>query len=562
MKQPEIAELLIRRGASNDPQMCDTLIPGEDMSPKGYTPLHYAAALGYERILKILLQGHYHTLETDVVTPLHLAIANGHLGCAKMLVTHHESLVAARPCGFGTKHDRHFLNSIIGFTKPNHPWRLTKALQLPNSYGGTALHLAVAGCHEALIVYLVNAGVEIDLRDQEGFTALHISARCGHVQLAKVLIQLGANVNCRAFNSWTPLHQASINGQVPIVLELSRNKANPTLLDSRGRNAMELALSRFNEEMVSCLFGLGLKVPKPDPRTCSPLCSSILQSKSLSLFLLDFSWGCPPMDCYHRHLLLITAYEHNHPAVVRRLLHKLKDWRRQWTAHESVSDLSPALCHFASHGRIDLMEDLLEAGADINGFSRMEDTPLGTACAMGQLDAVKYLIKRGAKTSWKDQNGRTVSAVEKAKGYQHVLKWLQDGANDEPVLELRQTMVRRIASSTGNPDVKPYPAIHECDYAVFDSRPLNRYGVRRRKSFISEYIICQNGPIPMSPSKTGNRSQRKPMWDSKEIHEQNKPMCCEAICKRRDRLLPERYSSYPLSKQILRVAWNGPWEIS
>ena len=559
VKQPEIAEMLILRGASNKTQTCDTPIIGESASPRGYSPLHYAAALGFERVLELLLQKYSEPFGTEAVTPLHLAAANGHLACAKMLIEHDKKSTATRSCECNIGNDQHYLNSVIRRTRPTHSWRLTEVSMFPKNCGGTALHQAVAGCHEALVAYLIKTGIEIDLMDENGYTALHAAVRWGYAIITRILIQSGANINCRAFSSWTPLHRAVYEGHTPVLLELFRSQADLTLRDCKGSNAMGLALRHSNSDTVSFLMGLGQKLPKPELLGCSPLCLSLSRHFSgLALLLLDL-FRDYSFDCSYHGSLLITAFTNHHLTATRRLLHRLKERRRLSMTMQLVPQLSSALCLFSSYGRVNLMKDILEAGADIDGFSKAQDTPLGIACQMGQLNAVKFLIQRGAKTSWTDQNGRNVSAISKAKGHQHVLNWLQNEGS-------WSTTIPKIAedkdlSLLGARTLVSYVENHHCDSAIYDSKPFGKFGIRRRSSFSLEYILRLQNQTAVSSSKSPGRTRGKHIWDSKESRAQHFWTYCFAICKKRDILLPFRYSSYPLSQCILRLAYDKPWEI-
>ena len=60
------------------------------MSTRGYNSQHFATALGYEKVLEALLQGQEGraNFDTRQILPLHLATANGHLNCIRVLVDH------------------------------------------------------------------------------------------------------------------------------------------------------------------------------------------------------------------------------------------------------------------------------------------------------------------------------------------------------------------------------------------------------------------------------------------------------------------------------------------
>ena len=558
-KQPKLAEMLIRRGASNSTQMCDIPIIGERITPRGYSAMHFAAALGYERVLEMLLERRHQSYDTDSVTPLHLAARNGHLSCVKLLIKYFEKTMATESGDPSDCRGQKILNSIIRCTGPVQSWRLTRTLRYPGTFGGTSLHQAVAGCHEALVVYLIEAGTKVDLRDEKGLTALHVSAYRGCDEITRILIKSGADVDCRAFGSCTSLHLAVHNGHVGVVLELSRYGVDFTLVDCFGSNAMDIALRTANVDMVSCLIGFGQKISKLESQASSPLYSSLSSGFSnLSLLLLDFSKGFTSeySPCGS---LLIKANTNCHPSIVRRLLRKLKERRQEFPTLEPTSYLSSALCYFSGLGIIDLMNQTLDAGADINGFSKTQDTPLGTACAMGHLDAVKSLVRRGANTSWKDQHAQDVSALEKAKGHQHVVDWLRD--SESSVLDVPKIITDRGASSIGGDLARAYSQAHECKPTIFDLRPPSCFGICRRNSFVQEYALRKFNFMHILPSNSNNQTQRKMEWDRLEFRKQYFRTYCYAICKERDILLPLRYSSYPLSTRILRLRFESPWEV-
>ena len=558
-KQPEIAEMLIERGASNTVQTCDTTIKGESISPRGYSALHYAAALGYDRVLGRLLHQHDQALTTYPVTPLHLAAANGQLNCVKKLLRLSKKTEVTGSGDSNTWNGAKIENCFTGLNRRPNSWRLTKTSTIPDHWSSTALHLAVAGDHEALVAYLVRIGIELDRRDEAGHTSLHIAALKGYTNLVRTLVRSGADVNCRTFDSRTPLHCAVHNGHIPVVLELLRHQADLTLVDCHGSSAIKFAIRNSDVQMVSYLLGLGQRIPKSELQGCSHLCWSLSRpSSALAPFLLDFSKDYSS-DCSTHGSLLILAHKYRQFPVVRRLLHKMKEQRQLSTNSDSLPQLSSVLCYFCSCGQVDLMEDVLDAGADIDRVSKAQETPLGIACSMGQLNAVKFLVQRGAKTSWIDQRGRNVSAIAKAKGQKDVLDWLQSERSRSPTaLKVAKT---ENCSLIGNQTPQSYIVDHRCVATVFDSTPPDHFGIRRRRSFILEYTGRVRNSAPTSLCKLQNTTQREPMWDSREFRQQYAPTSCVAICKRRDKLLPLRYLSYPLSTHILRVALQGPWEI-
>jgi cytohesin len=204
----------------------------------GTTPLHLAAANGHVGCLGELLKAgaQANALESDGSTPLLAASREGHVDVV-------QALLAWK--GLKTK-----------FPAVNPPTNPNKA----DLYGSAPLHVAAARGNVDIVVLLLGdprtdknqrtlnrletplfvaaragqahavqrlagrtnggGGADLTLANREGWTPLHVAAYEGHVDAMSALITLGAPFDQAAVDGSTPLHLAAGNGQLGAVEKL------------------------------------------------------------------------------------------------------------------------------------------------------------------------------------------------------------------------------------------------------------------------------------------------------------------------------------------------------
>ena len=102
-----------------------------------------------------------------------------------------------------------------------------KLLNKRNKYGFSLLHEAISGHKWDIAEFLINEGIDVNLKDSGGNTALHYlcddnSTDYNEVfKLIKILLDKGANINMQNKKGHTPLINATAksNGQWLIFLD-------------------------------------------------------------------------------------------------------------------------------------------------------------------------------------------------------------------------------------------------------------------------------------------------------------------------------------------------------
>ena len=167
----------------------------------GFTPLTFAAAMGHDEVVEILLGREAinpDKLENDGGTPLLFAACNGHEGVVKMLLGREEV----------------------------NPDRLDINGRTPLSWA------AEHGKGGVVEILLGREEVNPDKQDDRGKTPLSYAAMWGHEEVMKILLgREEVNPNKSDFEDHTPLMRAASSGQRGVVALLQSHKAvthNPT----------------------------------------------------------------------------------------------------------------------------------------------------------------------------------------------------------------------------------------------------------------------------------------------------------------------------------------------
>uniref|UniRef100_A0A8C4H9E4 Palmitoyltransferase n=1 Tax=Dicentrarchus labrax TaxID=13489 RepID=A0A8C4H9E4_DICLA len=119
---------------------------------------------------------------------------------------------------------------------------------------------------------LVEAGYDVRQPDKENVTLLHWAAINNRSELVKYYISKGAIVDQLGgdLNS-TPLHWAIRQGHLPMVIQLMRYGADPSVADGEGYRALHLAILFQHMAIAAYLMAKGQEVDGPDCNGQTPL---------------------------------------------------------------------------------------------------------------------------------------------------------------------------------------------------------------------------------------------------------------------------------------------------
>ena len=176
-----------------------------------------------------------------------------------------------------------------------------------------------------------------------------------------------------------------------------------------------------------------------------------------------------------------------------------------------------ALLHACSQGRINVIEALLDRGADINRQNKFGQTSLHVAAQNGSVRCIKLLLERGANPTVKDINGRIPSDIAFENNFTDVTMLISQfrGGFFGPVAAARGRVIEEVYCPTGcGTRLLPFEVkdhLLECDQREVEC-PLGcgiRHLLKREEEEHLESecperpIICAdcNQPYPLSQEK-------------------------------------------------------------
>ena len=301
----------------------------------------------------------------------------------------------------------------------------------------TPLTIAAALGEVDIARSLIEHGASVDGMTNGLATPLHFAADGSHTQIVELLILFGANVNARNAHLGTPCMSAATAGCLASVQALVKGGADLTLKDDCGEMAVHYAAggilfaanSAYSKYLEVIVF---LAHTMKDVLFFS-------ESKGGYSIVGDSCWAYPPYQSFLLNLapnpnvyelrqgnIISAMVRTNNPSHLKRLLRRLpRPLIPTLLTHED-RDWGTPLYSAATHPSENVIDMLLDAGADLELVGGDHGTPLMGACATGRLGVVKALVGRGARTSY-TEDGKAVSALSAAKLHPKITRWLLVG---------------------------------------------------------------------------------------------------------------------------------------
>ncbi|KAM9050689.1 protein phosphatase 1 regulatory subunit 16A isoform 2-T6 [Megaptera novaeangliae] len=212
----------------------------------------------------------------------------------------------------------------------------------------------------------LESGVSPDLANEDGLTALHQSCIDDFREMVQQLLEAGAKVNARDSECWTPLHAAATCGHLHLVELLIARGADLLAVNTDGNMPYDLC---EDEQTLDCLetamASRGITQESIERARALPELHMLEDVRSLLRAGADLN---APRD-HGATLLHIAAANGFGEAAALLLEHRASLSTKDRDGWEPL--------HAAAYwGQVHLVELLVAHGADLNGKSLMDETPL------------------------------------------------------------------------------------------------------------------------------------------------------------------------------------------
>ena len=363
-------------------------------TPNGETALHIAVCYGKVQLAMLLMEHavDINEMRTDGWTPLMIAAKNGDMCVAQLLVNHNADVSLKKSDGETVFHvaacygQVQLAELLIEYYGEIH-------IDEIRTDGWIPLMIAAKIGDFNVAKLLISHNADIHLKNPDGETALHIAACYAHehsttlpIEVAKLLLDAGCTVDAARNDKKTPLMIAARKGNLNVAQLLLNHNANIKCVDNNSATALHIAADNGQPYLVDLLLKSGSDINATDKNDRTPL---LYASRKCHLHIAE---------------LLIK-----HKASIN------------WMAKTEQGTTALHLAVF--YDKIQMVQLLLENGADINVTKFNGMTPLMVAADRGLVRVAEMLINFGGL---KNDNGKQAMKIAKEKKHVEMVQLLID----------------------------------------------------------------------------------------------------------------------------------------
>mmetsp|Transcript_93155 Transcript_93155/g.272630 ORF Transcript_93155/g.272630 Transcript_93155/m.272630 type:complete len:815 (-) Transcript_93155:115-2559(-) len=511
----------------------------------GWTPAHFVCNTGNTKLLKLFLEAKAKVGigDNEGNTPLMLSCRRGHLKTVEFLIGKMVQLDVKNNNGW---------TALMWAAINGHEDAATALMGANSSYlatdkeGRSACMWAARHGHLGIVEAILACGINLDIQDHAGLTVMDhaqehhnmrsmiaavgelsdellMAVKRGDKEEVASLLQAGANVELRDEDGWTPLMWAVMQKSVDLVELMVRHGANPSLLDEKGEAIEQLGTAHMavgealhtilgsNDRMLTAAkvgdwdaveeelkAGAFVNIRDDSKRTClmwagrnrAPEAMATLVSKNALLDERDlFGWAAVHYAVESRDLETVAM---------------LWYLGANFTLRTSEDD---SLLHIAVRGDDGPMIQLLLASqAAIEDLNVEKHTPLMIASTNSLTQSIHTLMAYKASNSATDTFKRTPFALAVVKGQMKAIsamlepklppKLLPEKESSKPAKAKKPAGKAAARSAAPKKSAGPTSPAHESKQAHRKQLAQAASGVAKRKKVAPSVTAEKRGEDP------------------------------------------------------------------
>jgi len=147
----------------------------------------------------------------------------------------------------------------------------SRELLAPSLPHRLSLHTCAENGHLDVARDLIEAGADVNAKDNDGFTPLSICAEKGHLNVARALIEAGADVNAKDNEGLTPLYMCALGGHLEVARALIEAGADVNAKKDNGVTPLHMCAYTGHLEVSRALIEKGADVNAKEDDGVTPL---------------------------------------------------------------------------------------------------------------------------------------------------------------------------------------------------------------------------------------------------------------------------------------------------
>ena len=357
----------------------------DELDDDGSSALHLAATNGNVKIVQTLLEGAASLFLRDgtLWTPLHRAANVNRVEVAQLLIDQGANLLIGDYNDWTCMHVAAMKGnvSVIEVLLQAAPSLLIRR----SRDGRTPLHFAYNDIHSTM--FLLAYKVDVNAVSDTGTTALMFAAEVGNVEVVELLVSQNACVSLQDSLGMTALHYAARRGYTKVAQKiLAQDIRVVNEQDNSGNSALHTTISEgephFTKMLLEVWPSININLKNREGNT--PLLLAVIEGLDCFVELLLMSGA----DTGPRNEKGVTALLAAVSKKTKSTLNVLLQSGSLDDVNEGGGEFPTALHEAALHGELEVMEQLLERGADVNAEGGLYNAALQAAATGGWDDIV------------------------------------------------------------------------------------------------------------------------------------------------------------------------------